>query len=451
MPKVVAYCYCDLLVEPALPDASQWGQPWGWTVTQVYIDFAHPEGMKAAPAQGSGTLRSQWQQLLSESEADPPEYLLVRRLSDLGDTLSEVGECLATLQSKGIELITLEQSHPNAATSLVTLLAAIAKDQRHQRLRQGHARNRLQAQPPPGKAPYGYRRSKDRYSLDRTTAPVVKAFFEQFILFGSLRGAVRYIEKRYGKKISPSTGRRWLENPVYRGDTAYLAQDHILRDTHLGIISREEAAQVDRLLRRNRQLPARTASAPRSLAGLVTCQTCGTAMIVAKVSTPRQTQSYLYLRAKDCPKAPKCKAIAYEQVLQTTITTICQQLPAAVAQLQRPPMAATGGGKSRITEQIQQKQAALDQLEPLVKNGVLDQATAGLRAYTLKIQIAQHQQALAQLPPVNLQELTQAVVIPQFWQDLSESERRFFFREFIKAIEIVREEKRWTINLKFIF
>ncbi len=45
----------------------------------------------------------------------------------------------------------------------------------------------------------------------------------------------------------------------------------ILSDTHTPIISREEAAQIDRLLRRNRRLPPRTASANRSLAGLVSC------------------------------------------------------------------------------------------------------------------------------------------------------------------------------------
>jgi hypothetical protein len=37
---------------------------------------------------------------------------------------------------------------------------------------------------------------------------------------------------------------------------------------------------------------------------------------------------------------------------------------------------------------------------------------------------------------------------------LSESERRFYFREFIQAIEIVRPEehrKQWSVQLKFIF
>jgi hypothetical protein len=59
---------------------------------------------------------------------------------------------------------------------------------------------------------------------------------------------------------------------------------------------------------------------------------------------------------------------------------------------------------------------------------------------------------MAQLPPGNLQAIAQAVSLPQFWLDLSEAERRFYFREFIKQIEIMRQEsKSWSVQLKFIF
>lgn len=104
------------------------------------------------------------------------------------------------------------------------------------------------------KAPYGYRRGKERYILDRSVSPIVKEFFDRFLIYGSLRGAVRHLEKRYGKKISVTTGRRWLTNPVYRGDLEY-KNGEIISNTHPPIISRDEAAQVDRLLRRNQRLP----------------------------------------------------------------------------------------------------------------------------------------------------------------------------------------------------
>lgn len=438
--KIIAYIYTDPLLETP-PETSIWG----WEVDAVYIDVAI-----VAPSQP----RPQLAQLLADAQETPPEYVLLRSLDELGDSLEAVSKPLRQLERLGAIVIAIEQDYTSMGTAqtqgfqqhLMTLLAEVQHNQRSRRIRQGHARNRVKAIPPPGKAPYGYKRGKDRYTVDRSTAPVVKDYFERFVLYGSVRGAVRYLARRYGKKISASTGRRWLENPVYRGDTAY-GDGRVVPETHVAIIPRDEAAQVDRLLRRNRQLAPRTASAPRSLAGLVTCQTCGSGMKVSRVTAPRKKQEYLYLRPMACPQEAKCRSLTYEVVLEKTIDQICRELPNAVAQLQLPPMQRIKGS---IADQIEQKKAIVEQLPELVSSGILDQETADLRTYRLRTEIAEIQQKLAELPPVNLQELTQAVVIPQFWQDLSESERRFFFREFIKEIQIVRDSDDW-LKLVFIF
>jgi hypothetical protein len=52
---------------------------------------------------------------------------------------------------------------------------------------------------------------------------------------------------------------------------------------------------------------------------------------------------------------------------------------------------------------------------------------------------------------VNLQELSRSVAIPQFWLDLSEAERRFFFREFIRRIQIQRQAEGWQVHLELVF
>lgn len=458
--RIIAYLYSDPMLE-ADPDPAIWG----WEVDQVYQDFAD------STQPGS---RPQLEQLLAEAAIAPPNYVLIRRLEELGESLIEVSTRLNALETEGNVVVAVEQDYAShqetinpALTStevkdsraawqlaLLKLSSEIQQQQRSRRIRQGHARNRINALPPPGKAPYGYRRGKDRYALDRATAPVVKEFFEQFLLFGSLRRAVRSLEKKYGKRISVSTGKRWLTNPVYRGDLAY-HDGGIVQNTHAAILSRDEAAQIDRLLRRNRRLAPRTASAPRSLAGLVLCQTCQSGMKISRVTAPRKDKEYLYLSPTQCPQQPKCKALAYETVLEKTITAICRELPNAIAHLTQQ-MSAVQGAKAgpplpaQLGSQIQQKEAALQQLPGLVAQGILDQATADLRAYRLRTEIAQVQQRLAQLPPVNLQEIAQAVTIPQFWFDLSESERRFFFREFLREIKIIREAA-WQVELNFIF
>jgi DNA invertase Pin-like site-specific DNA recombinase len=437
--STLAYFYYNPILETR-PDVSAWG----WTFDRVYED--------------ADSRRSQLQVLRQDAAQSPPGYLVLRRLEELGDSLKVVTDCLSEFESLGICVVALEQNYRSESaealsTSNPNLLAFLAllddvqQQQRSRKIRQGHAQNRIKGLPPPGKAPYGYRRGRDRYVVDKTVAMVVREFFEQFLLYGSLRGAVRHIEKKYGKKISVSTGQYWLMNPAYRGDLSYQDQS-VLSDTHTPLISRDEAAQVDRLMRRNRSLAPRAASASRSLSGLVVCRQCQSSMTVSRVTAHRQTYEYLYLRPITCSQQPKCKALPYEAVLEKTIERICQDLPNAIAGLPLPPLNQI---KSGLTASIDIKQSALDQLPNLVVQQVLDEQTADLRAYTLKTEIAEIRNRLSQLPPVNLLETSKTVSIPQFWIDLSETERRFYFREFIRAIEIVRHEQDWSVNLNFIF
>lgn len=434
--RIIAYLYVDPTIEE-IPEV----EIWGWEVDLIYQDLGD---------------RTQLQQLQQDCQNIPPNYLLLRRVEELGDTLDAIIDRLQQLESMGIKVIATEQNYqtPEADDNresrdrLVSLLAAIEADRRSRRIRQGHARNRLKAIPPPGKAPYGYRRGKDRYILDRSTAPVVKDFFDRYLLYSSLRGSVRYLEKKYGKKISVTTGRRWLTHPIYRGDTLYHNGD-IVVNTHPAILSREEAAQIDRLLRRNSRLPSRTASAPRSLAGLTICHECKTNYTITRVVARNNVKEYLYLRPVSCPRINRCKGISYTEVLTKTIEQICQQLPPAIAGLSQ-----VGGfnPKSAIAAEIAQKEAILQQIPDLQIQGILDGETADLRSYKLRAELARLQQNLAQLPPDNLKPIAQEISFPQFWWDLSESERRFYFREFIKQILIIRDrDGSWHLKIVFIF
>ncbi len=428
-----AYTYSDPLLEQIPEPVSL-----GWEVDRIYQDIGK---------------RLELQQLLKDCQRNPPDCVFIRRLEELGDSVEEVTSNLSQFEDMGINLVAVEQNY-NSATkasnthaNLLKLLHEIQQQKRSRRIRQGHARNRLDASPPPGKAPYGYRRGKAKYTIDRSTSPVVKEFFDNFLLYGSLRGAVRNLAKKYGKKISVTTGRRWLSNPVYRGDTAY-RNGEIISDTHNAIISREEAAQVDRILRRNSRLPSRTASAKRSLAGLVVCGECQSHMSVTRVTFHRQNKEYIYLRPIDCSKNKKCRAISYEEVLKNTIEKVCNDLPRAVDKMNFPFFDEL---KNNLTETIIHQEQILEQIPALIETGILDEETAKIRTYKLRTEISKLQAQLAILPPVNLRSVAQAVSIPQFWFDLSEIERRFYFREFIRQIEIIRQDKDWDLRIVFIF
>jgi DNA invertase Pin-like site-specific DNA recombinase/predicted metal-binding protein len=430
---VFAYSYTDPLLDVA-PEPNSWG----WEVERIYEDFGK---------------REQLVNLIADCEKNPPKYLLIRSLEELGDNLEQVSARITKLKALGITLVAIEQSYNasentlNQHIELINVIQQIQYQHRSRRIRQGHARNRLDVAPPPGKVPYGYRRGKGKYIVDRTTAPVVKEFFENFLLYGSLRNAVRYIAKKYNKKISVTTGKRWLTNQVYRGNTEY-QNGEIISNTHAPIISKEEAAQVDRLLRRNSRVSTRSASAPRSLAGLVTCSECKSHMTITRVTIRKQAKEYLYLRPISCSKKPKCKSIPYQEVLEKTITAVCQDLPLAVEGVNFPQLDAV---KNNLGQEIQRASKILEQIPGLIETGVLDEETAKLRTYKLRTEISTMEAKLATLPPVNLRSVAQAVSIPQFWLDLSESERRFYLREFIKDIEIIRKDNSWELKIVFIF
>ena len=434
----VAYVYINPLLE-SLSESYNWQQK----VDHVYRDFGQ---------------RIELQHLIADCQNNPPRYLLLRQIEDLGETVAEICDRLKLLESLGIDIIAEKQNYRSSSwqkkniaeikLDLGKMLQQVGKSKQTERLKQGHARNRLKTLPPPGKAPYGYRRGQDKYIIDKSTAPVVKDFFERFLLFGSLRGAVRYLEKRYGKKIAPSTGKNWLTNPVYRGDLKYKNND-VIPNTHSAIIDRESAAQIDRLLRRNSNLAPRTASAPRSLAGLVVCQQCQIKMTISHVTQRNHKQEYLYLRCPNCPQQPKCKAIDYQLVLEQTIRQICCELPSAVAQLQQPNLHEV---KQKIRAEIAQKQAILEQLPQLVKDSILDRETAKLRRYKIQTEISNLEHQIDRLPPANLQAIASTVSLPQFWFDLSEAERRFYFREFIKQITLIGlKNDSWNLKLAFVF
>lgn len=441
--RIIAYIYSDPLLE-STPN----NEIWGLEVDRVYQDIGNHQQLEQLLLDCQNCRFKQLKQ---------PDFLLVRCLEELGTDVNVISDRLTLLASLEIKVIAIDQDYSSLSWDqnsnydfrLAKILQQIQTNKQRVRLKQGHARNRLKILPPPGRAPYGYRRGQDKYIIDKSTAPVVKDFFEKFLLFGSLRGAVRYLEKRYGKKVSPSTAHNWLTNPVYRGNLKYQKVE-LVSNTHVPIINAEEAAQIDRLLRRNSSLPTRTASAPRSLAGLVVCQKCQLTMNISRVTQHQKKAEYLYLRCHKCPQQPKCKAIGYGQVLNQIISKICLELPLAVAQVSLSSNNSTI--ETTLKQQIKQKQEVIDQLPTLLAQGILDQETANLRNYTLRTEIAQLESKIAQLPPGNLQAIAQAVSLPQFWLDLSEAERRFYFREFIKQINIVRHESQpWSLELKFIF
>ncbi|MFN3678181.1 recombinase family protein [Thermosynechococcus sp.] len=422
---IIAYEYIDPLWQP-LPDP----QAWGPEIDHWVLDV-----------QASRPQLRYWLQRLA------PGYWLLHQLSALGQTVVEVSDRLRQLEAANITVIALAEGYvsdrPPSGDQLLFLWDQVKQQLHQQTLCHSHARNRLKRRPPPGRAPYGYRRGKEHYVIDRAAAVVVKDFVEHFLLYGSLSAAVRFIADTHHKRISVATGRRWLTHPVYRGHLYYQGKT-VIPHTHAPLIAPDEAAQVDRLLRRQRSLPRRSASAPHPLAGLVICGECQQRFGRTQVQPYRQPSQYAYLRPLHCPFSPKCCSIPYDAALAAVIDQIAKRLPPAIAQLCLP--------LPTLTTQMEAIDRQLQQLTELERQGLLDAETVQLRRYKLAGERARIEAQQAQLPPSNLLQLAVTLGQPQFWYQLSAAEQRFYLREFLRAIEVTsRPPQPWSIHLRFIW
>ncbi|MGK7911576.1 MAG: recombinase family protein [Synechococcus sp.] len=381
------------------------------------------------------------QQYSSEQATDLRLYLL--SLTDLAETTPKVEQQVKFWLQRNADVVVATEEGVQSLSDLDVLaafLTQLPQELKGRHISEGHAQNRLNRKPPPGPAPFGYRRVGDTYEIDERAAQRVRTFFERYLLFGSIRGAVKDINQAGENAISVTTARRWLTSPVYRGDLKF--KDGVtLRDTHPALLTREEAAQIDRWSRRNGPIASRSTSAPRALAGLVVCQSCDRPLRIVQATKKRQAKVYRYLRCPNCRYS-----INYDLALTNTIQAVCQQLPQRTANLDSLPVESI---KSRIELQIKSNKSKIVTLdresESRSTNGDDERQ---LQRYLLEGENAKLGEKRDQLPPGNLAAIAQAVSIEPFWRSLSESEQRAYLREFIKQISINSEA---DVKLEFFF
>lgn len=89
---IFVYSYSDPLL-----DAAPEPELWGVEVDRIYSDWGQ---------------RQQLTQLLTDLDTgDRPDYLLLRRLDELGENLSEIGDRLQHIENYGVGIIATEQDY----------------------------------------------------------------------------------------------------------------------------------------------------------------------------------------------------------------------------------------------------------------------------------------------------------------------------------------------------
>ncbi len=262
--------------------------------------------------------RAQFKTLMQEVAAGLVDAVVFTRLDRVGRKLKDILEAVEVFEQSGVRLIILDDgidTKTPAGRVQLQILGALAEfesNRLEERVRHGwnHVRDTNKGL----NAPFGYCVVNGKYVFD--TSPflqliagkvemskydIAKDVIAIFLDKGSLRGAVRVINEKYGltrlRNDTKEEGvrrsrslfgwgvsglRQWLVNPVLRGHTRYgvkIKKEDIRYNTHEDIlIDPETAEKIDYLLATNKRLANISFDKQKEnrhfLSGLVKCAQC---------------------------------------------------------------------------------------------------------------------------------------------------------------------------------
>ena len=91
---IIAYLYIDPLLE-SVAEAYNWQRK----VDRIYQDFGQ---------------RLELQRLIADCQHNPPKYLLLREIEELGDTVTEICDRIKMLESLGIDIIASKENYQSS-------------------------------------------------------------------------------------------------------------------------------------------------------------------------------------------------------------------------------------------------------------------------------------------------------------------------------------------------
>ena len=313
----------------------QWARRTGFALQKEFVDDGHT---------GTDFDRPAFRALMEELRRGPVRCFVTVDLSRLGRNYLEVGRLQEEVfPALGIRYIAVNDDYDSARSACGGLDPAVfknllndlyAKDASQKALR---AKRTLQRQGKylGGSPPYGYRLDEaDRYRLlpDEVTAPVVRRIYEDCLAGQSCAAIARALTgegvptpaaRRSGQSSgvwSPSTVRRILTLPTYRGDLTQHLREMVsykvhksrpvrpedwivVPNTHLPLVTRQEFARVGELLGQRQYTAGRRRAHP--LAGLVFCADCGAPLYARQVGGACYLVCSRYSRR---PSAHQCTA-----------------------------------------------------------------------------------------------------------------------------------------------
>lgn len=285
--------------------------------------------------------------------------------------------------------------------------------------------------------PFGYRRTENgaRLELDPENYPNARIRIEAYLRNkGAVHAALVEIYQATGEKIPRTTFREWLKNPALRGHTLYRSTGELCMDTHEGLISEEEAEQIESIIQRHKKIKGKAATREikNPLTGLLFCSACEGRLHRAPQSYKGTIYEYL-IHSPPAPGTPQC-----EQKIKIKPDTVIKEVNFQLARKAQEIASKISENPSDTPKSLKESklEASLQQLRETRR-------TTGMAALDSVIQDAEDE--LLRLRRTRSQQSKQTIEREQrahwlareeLWAEATTEELYAIYQDFVRRVEV---------------
>lgn len=402
--------------------------------------------------------RPELQRMIKDAQADKFGRILFIKLDRYFRSVAEYHECQKILNAHSVTWTATEEKYDlttangRAFVNMKLTIAELEADQTGERI---SIVNDYKVKA--GLPLYGARCLPFCYTLvqvgerkkvvkDPEYAELTDDLINHFLVHNSKRGALVYVNNKYGTQIDYNAIRLLMMNPLlcgmYRGNPNYIEEPYIDQETF------ERIQQINKKNIKVRSKAIQT----YIFSGLLKCPSCGRNMAGLKRTdkrNPNNVKIHLYYRCSKHGRSYTCDFAScfYENPIERNLLEKIEGIFAN----EKVKADSIENGNAKISAQydVASLQAELERLNYAWQKGRIKDVEKYDREYdelTAKIEEATNQHVEAS--PIDFSRIES--ILSGNWKDiynsLDKEHRRAFWRSFIKSIEIDENRKFTKVN-----
>ena len=431
--RVAAYCRVStaeqalhgLSIEAQTEVLDTWARSNGLRIADCYVDA----GISARKAM---TKRPELQRLLADVRAGKIDLIIFTKIDRWFRQLSGYYEVQKILDKHNVAWKTILEDYDTSTASgrlKLNILLAVAQDEADrtsERIKVVFDAKRQKREALTGSCPTGYRLQGKKLVKDEETREAVAAFFQKYLLSGSVSEAQAYVWEAHRFRIEYQLASKMLDSPAYYG--FYYGVDEMCPP----YITREEFERIQ-------AMRARTVRKVKDnriylFSGLIVCGACGYRM-GGRQNTRSRTPFYNcpghYVR-KACGNGVNLSEGKIERYIMETIDAKLSRYRMEFSRLR------DGRRERNFQAEISSVKTKLSRLKELYLDELISLEEFKADQAALKARLAE---LVEQARPVRVPNLEKAeMILYQGWQaayeNLDRASRRDFWRLLIKEIRI---------------